>query len=84
MAHGDGICHVRLYKQKFQSRPTTIDVSSLSLGKPNDLDGFGIGHIPMREAGFFYLQPVLITKSTVTPEELDGYKIWKESGGGVF
>ncbi|MEY4199833.1 MAG: hypothetical protein RLZZ265_1573 [Verrucomicrobiota bacterium] len=84
LAHGDGICHVRIYKQKFPSRPTTVDVGSLSLGKPGDPDGFGMGHIPMREAGFLESQPVLITKTTVTPDELEGYKIWKESGGGVF
>jgi hypothetical protein len=84
LARGDGICHVRVYKQKFTTRPTTIDVNSLSLGKPGDADGFGIGHIPMREAGFLEWQPVLITTSTVTPDELEGYKIWKESGGGVF
>ncbi len=84
LAHGDGICHVRVYKQKFTTRPTTVDVGSLSLGKPGDPDGFGMGHIPMREAGFLEWQPVLITTSTVTPDELEGYKIWKESGGGVF
>ena len=84
LAHADSICHVRVYKQKFQSRPTTVEVGSLSLGKPGDPDGFGMGHIPMREAGFLEWQPVLITKTTVTPDELEGYKIWKESGGGVF
>ena len=84
LAHADGICHVRVYKQKFSAQPATIDVASLSLGKPGDPDGFGMGHIPLREAGFLEWQPVLITKTTVTPDELEGYKIWKESGGGVF
>jgi hypothetical protein len=84
LAYGDGICHVRIYKQKFTTRPTTVDVGSLSLGKPGDPDGFGMGHIPVREAGFLEWQPVLITNTTVTPDELEGYKIWKESGGGVF
>lgn len=84
LAHADGVCHVRVYKQKFQSRPTTVDVGSLSLGKPGDFGGFGMGHIPMREAGFLEWQPVIITTTTVTPDELEGYKIWKENGGGVF
>ena len=84
LEHEDGICHVRVYKQKFESRPTTIDVGSLSLGKPGDPDGFGMGHIPLRETGFLEWRPVLITKTTVTPDELEGYRIWKESGGGVF
>jgi hypothetical protein len=84
LAHGNGICHVRIYKQKFATRPATVDVGGLSLGKLGDPDGFGMGHIPMRESGFLEWQPVLITTTTVTPEELDGYKSWKESGGGVF
>jgi hypothetical protein len=84
LAHAEGICHVRVYKQKFSARPTTVDVTSLSLGKPGDPDGFGMGHIPLREAAFLEWQPVLITELKVTPEELEGYKIWKESGGGVF
>ena len=84
LAHADGICHVRVYKQKFQSRPATSDLGSLSLGKPGDPDGFGMGHIPMREAAFLKWQPVLISKSAVNAEELEGYTIWKESGRGVF
>jgi hypothetical protein len=84
LLHADGICHVRVYKQKFSARPATIDVANLSLGKPGDPDGFGMGHIPLREAGFLEWQPVLITTTTVTPEELEGHKIWKQSGGGVF
>lgn len=84
LAYGDGICHVRIYKQTFTQRPTKVDVASLSLGKLGDSDGFGMGHIPLREAGFLEWQPVLITTSTVTPEELEGYMMWKERGGGVF
>jgi hypothetical protein len=79
-----GICHICIYKQKFQSRPATIDIASLSLGKVGDPDGFGMGHIPRREAAFLAGQPVLIARVPVTSEELEGYKIWKEDGGGVF
>src|SRR5206468_3276370 len=31
LAYGDGICHVRIYAQKFSSRPATVDTSILSL-----------------------------------------------------
>ena len=82
LAHEDGRCHVRIYKQKFSTRPTTVDVGSLSLGKRGDRDS----HYPMVEAGFFEWQPVLITTATVTPDELEGYMSWKQSisatGGG--
>ncbi len=50
----------------------------------DDPDGFGIGHVPLLEAGFLEEKPVLITTTIVTPEELEGYRIWKESGGGAL
>ncbi len=84
LAHADGITHVRLYKQKFSSRPATVEVASLSLGRIDEPGGFGIGHLPIRDETFQQWQPVLITKSTVTPDELAGYKMWKEDAGGVL
>jgi len=84
LAYGDGICHVRIYAQKFESRPATVDVSTLSLGKVGSPGGVGLGHLPLREAGFLRWKPVLIIKTAVNPDELDGYNIWKEGGGGAF
>jgi hypothetical protein len=84
LAYGDGICHVRIYAQKFDSRPVTVDASSLSLGKFDAPGGGGLGHLPLREAGFLQWKPVLITKTAVAPDELDGYNMWKQGGGGAF
>lgn len=81
------IVHLRVYKNKFTSRPTSINVEDLSMGgyKPGSVDkDFAIGHIPMRERDFRRWRPVLLTKTQVTESELEGYKIWKESGGGAF
>ena len=79
-----GIVHVRVYKNKFASRPTSIKVEELSLGNINDKDGFGMGHLPISEKDFKGWKAVLLVKSEVKAEELDGYKLWKEGGGGVF
>jgi hypothetical protein len=84
LASADGIIHVRLYKQTFLTRPTTVDVANLSLGRPGDVDGFGMCHLPLRESAFIQRNPILVAQSPVTPDELDGYEIWKESGGGAF
>jgi hypothetical protein len=84
LAHGDGVTHIRLYKQKYQSRPATVDVAALSLGKIDEPGGFGIGHLPIRDETFRQWQPVRITTSAVTADELKGYKAWKEAGGAVF
>jgi hypothetical protein len=46
---------------------------------------FGIGHMPVHLRDFLYgWQPVYIMDSPVTDEELEGYQIWKEDGGGIF
>ena len=78
------IVHVRVYKNKFPSRPDSIKLDQLSLGKVADTDGFGMGHLPVSKQEFAAWKAVLLTKSTVKAEELEGYRYWKEAGGGVF
>jgi len=80
----EGLCHVRVYKQKFASRPEKVDPSELSLGTVHDTDGFGMGHVPLRDEAFRGWQPVLILTTPVTSEELEGYQMWKEASGGAF
>jgi hypothetical protein len=82
LARDDGICHVRIYKQKFASRPEKVDPSELSLGTIHDKDGVGIGHVPLGDEAFRAWKPVLILTTPVTSDELEGYRMWK--GGGAF
>jgi len=79
-----GAVHVRLYKERWPSRPTAVNTRELTLGQPKDPEGFGIGHLPLREATFTAWRPVLIGREAVTNEELDGYQMWKEAKGGLF
>jgi len=76
--------HVRLYKNVFPQRPTQVDPKSLTLGKADDPDGFSIGHLPLSKSLFASWHPVLIMRTTVSEEELEGYREWKKAGGGVF
>ncbi len=76
--------HLRLYKNKFSSHPSTIDSSTLSLGSTDDPSGFGVGHLPLSRKDFLGWKPVLLTQEAVSQEELEGYEMWKEAGGGVF
>jgi hypothetical protein len=79
------IVHVRIYKQHFPQRPRSIDPAALTLGTIHDKDGFGMGHLPLRLATFMDSEPMFLTHAQVTPEELEGYNLWKESsGGGVW
>ena len=76
--------HVRLYKNKFESRPTTVDPATLSLGSVKDPNGGGIGHLPITHGNFRAWQPSLIGDTVVTEEELEGYRMWRDGKGGYF
>jgi hypothetical protein len=76
--------HVRIYKQKFTSRPAGVDPASLTLGKLGDKDGFSIGHLPLSRQTFASWQPVFISQQSVSDSELEGYRTWKEAKGGIF
>ncbi|MEX2384165.1 MAG: hypothetical protein WEB59_06190 [Thermoanaerobaculia bacterium] len=78
-----GIVHVRVYAEKFPTRPSSLDESTLSLGTIHDQD-FGIGHLALQPAGFAAWQPALIKVVPVKADELDGYEEWKRAGGGVW
>jgi hypothetical protein len=72
--------HVRVYKNKFDARPSEIDPTTLSLGSVLTDEEFGIGHLPLAREGFANWRPVLILQTTVTEEELVGYELWKDGG----
>lgn len=74
--------HIRLYKNKYSSRPTTIDPTSLKLGGYDDPEGISMGHLPASLRTFIGMQPQFIAQTTVTEEELEGYNVWKKDGGG--
>jgi hypothetical protein len=78
------VVHIRIYKNLFSERPKEVDQAELSLGSVKDPDGFGIGHMPISKSEFSSWQPEFIARSKVTPEELEGYQLWKLSNGGVF
>ena len=79
-----GTVHVRVYKEKFTERPTSINPESLTLGSINDKDGFGIGHLPLSREEFESWKPLFLTQQSVSQEELDGYQMWKGQSGKTF
>jgi hypothetical protein len=74
---GDGV-HLRLYKNRWQSRPKTVDSSSLSLGTINDPDGFGIGHLVLSKEDFISWKPEFLSREGLTADELEGYRLWQQ------
>jgi hypothetical protein len=73
--------HVRVYTNAYPSRPQRIDPRELSMGGGGQS---GIGHLPLSRATFDSWSPQLIQVEPVTDDELDGYGMWKEAGGGLF
>ena len=84
LALDDQGVHVRLYKNKWKERPAVVDISALSLGSIHDDDGVGLGHLPLLKKAFMAWSPVFVQDGKVTKDELDGYEMWKEGGGGYF
>ncbi len=82
LVYEDSICHVRLYREEYSSRPATLDPTKLTLDGADDKEGFSLGHVPLREESFRAWKPVLAGKAEVKEEELEGYRIWKKDGGG--
>src|SRR5260370_15468006 len=58
--------HIRIYKQKFSARPSSVEPASLTLGKLGDKDGFSIGHLPLSRRTFASWQPVFISQQPVS------------------
>ncbi|MFC7517866.1 hypothetical protein ACFQUU_22925 [Herbaspirillum sp. GCM10030257] len=84
LAVDDAGVHIRLHKNKFATRPSRVEVSSLDLGSIHDPDGFGMGHMPLSYAAFSAWEPVFLEASALTEEELEGYRYWQEEQGGYF
>ena len=59
--------HVRVYKQRFSSRPTSVDPASLTLGQLGGKDSFSIGHLPLSKTSFARWEPVFITQQSNNP-----------------
>ncbi|CAF3923757.1 unnamed protein product [Rotaria sp. Silwood1] len=70
--------HVTIYKNKYDLRPSQIDLSTLSCGSLYDADEeIGVGHAPLFREGFNNWKPIVIDYEEVTSDNLDGYEIWK-------
>jgi hypothetical protein len=76
--------HVRLYRNRWTDRPTTIDEATLTLAVNPSHIIYGAEHLALTRKGFYSLQPVFIKQGTVTPEEIQPYKIWTTSGANYI
>ncbi|HEY2940422.1 MAG TPA: hypothetical protein VGJ27_11465 [Gaiellaceae bacterium] len=83
----NGVGHVRVYAKTYAERPREVADDELRLGTVHDLE-FGLGHLPLDASTFEKWEPAVIRGTTLEPEELEGYEIWREAedegAGGVW
>ena len=82
----DGGVHLRMYSNVFRERPRAVDTAKLYMAGINHkpTEQLGMGHATISKASFRTWGAEFIQSETVRSEELDGYRMWKESGGGYF
>ena len=80
--------HIRLYQERFDSRPLSVDAEMLTLGSMFAPPGepFSIGHLPLSYVSFLrgWEPQLIITGGTVGDHELEGYRSWEEAEGGYW
>ena len=74
----DDIVHARLYANRFDERPSSVQPDELELGAIDE-ESFGIGHLPLASGEFEAWQPESIAHQAVQPDELDGYEEWRQA-----
>jgi len=68
--------HLRSYATRFKELPVQVISSELSMGGLGRPEGFGVGHFPIAQEGFYKQQRVLVGQEMVEDRELEGYRIW--------
>jgi hypothetical protein len=81
-----GGVHLRLYSNHYVQPPVKIDESTLYMAGINRKPGenLGMGHAPISWKSFATWGAKFVQQSTVTEDELAGYRMWLEAKGGYF
>jgi len=69
LAIDDFAVHLRMYSNKFKTKPTQLNSSDLDIL---------IGHSPLDKQGFLSENPELLKVEDVKDSELEGYKLYLE------
>jgi hypothetical protein len=89
--------HVRIYSNRYDEIPAAPprDLELLGLGpdlaarvrrgERIDAPGrLGIGHLPLSRNAFHEMRGRLIGVVPVRAEEMEGYEVWRQAGGGIW
>ena len=76
--------HIRIYGNRFPSLPTSLNEAELELKSMHESEHPGIGHLPLSRKAYWRMQQIFLRQSKVAKEELEGYDMFKDSGGGAW
>lgn len=80
LAVDSGLIHIKIYPAQFRTRPAQVNTKELGTSKPGT-QNTGAAYIPFEKDLFKEWEPELIKNEPVTEEELEPYRVWKESTG---
>lgn len=75
--------HLRQYANRWEAPPVVVDPWQLRLDR-FDAPHFSIGHVPLSRPAFDAMNPAFIRLAMRSTDELEGYRMWQEGGGGYF
>jgi hypothetical protein len=76
--------HLRLYAQRFAQIPAGVDEASLRVEPFVKGAPLSIGHVPVSHASLAGWGLQFVQQSSVSPGELEGFRMWEEGRGGYF
>jgi hypothetical protein len=82
----EGGVHIRQYSNFWPAPPTSVDESTFFIcGREREREEkLGMYHLPISKKSFAGWDATFVQQSTVSEEELEGYKLWIEHKGGYF
>ena len=82
---GGGV-HIKIYSNQFDSLPTKVDESTLTIVGLNHKENetLGVADMPIKYDAYANYKATFVQQGTVTDEELKGYKTWKAADGKYF
>jgi hypothetical protein len=78
--------HLRIYADRWDVPPDHIDPWALAPGTTETVASgvLALGHIPLSHKAYARMQPNFDRLAMLGPNELEGYRVWREAKGGYF
>lgn len=78
--------HLCIYADRWIVPPDHVDPWALASGTTETMDRgiFALSHIPLSHKAFARMEPRFDRLAMLGPDEVEGYRVWREAEGGYF